>query len=1250
MKYIQSTNLIQWADTKSAEGLFPLLLRKLIICSCGTFPDIHLPAGDGVYKPGVDGGCTTEKGGWYVPDGMSIWEFGRSENFKVKFEGDFKKRDEEIEPAEKAKSTFIFVTLRRWTKAPMKDAHAKKKQKDSGWGGVRILDADDLETWLEFCPQVAVWLASQLDLFTPHMESAEHYWQRMSTWDTLQFSPDFIISGRTAQKKQVTDFTSNDQKYLEVQGTSRDETICFIIAACIADGDDERDAFFARTIIVDDENALKEISVRNSGVLVIFNSGNDRSIDRVDLGKNKAFYPVSFQVSSSGLTIPIPKTADFVKQLEELGFGHKRTYQIASECGKSFSVLSRYFSNTPGRVNWTEGNDIIELIPILLAQKFDADLSGDRQVIEKLSGVTFATYTEKLKKWTLIFDKPVYQVVNVWQAVSAYDLLFVIGRQLTEGHFRRFEECFFEVLGETDPSLSLQPDKRFAAALFNANSIYSNRIKEGLCLSLILLSLFNEQAFVQFTFDVRDRINFMVSKLLKNKEISFWQSIESKLNLLGEAAPAAYLDALETLIKGSPDVLAELFNDKDFNIFSRTYHVHLLWSLESLAWDKAFLSRVTLILGNLVLLDKGTKTANRPINSLKYIFSIWLPQTYVTFSVRQQVLRTLAKRNPEACFALLQELVIKGGRDIGMYNHQPLWRLRDYYPLNVDREEMIQTVAFIGSLLTELSGKSAARWTKMVDLIEDFYDDDRSEILRQFKSIESFDGDLHELRATLQSFISRHKTYSTHWALPKEDRLVLEEIYGRLTERAIDKYAWCFNVDFVENRRNQDFSLEKLEEITFKKRAEGVKAIILEEGIQGIATLAENIKKAAALGMVLASVDRSLGDQIYVYLSAGHKNVQTMAMGYLNYVADKEGFDWAVSLFNRHPTKPEKDKVVFLTSFNSSVVIWDLVDGQGEKFADLYWQSVFKHFPTWVKPDDLERCIQSLNQRGRYSSSVNLLGSGRDKISPGLLYLTLDGLISNQPEQDVYLYHGSYGIAKLFEILDENPTVGNMQLLEWKFFEVLQKGEGQRRDIKYIYPALTENPEFFAQLVSWIYIPENRPAATEIGERSREAIANRAKNADSVLKAWDHVPGETTDGKIDFTILQDWCRKALEACKALDRAKKGYYKIGHLLGQLRDGNTNWPQPEVCALLDELDHESSNKGFYIGAFNGRGPTIKIRSVSDGDYEDTKSKYYKDLSEKLSPEYPVTGTVLQRLADSYAAYGKQAAAHYAQRELE
>src|ERR1041384_1551162 len=116
MRLIQSTHLIQWADQNDAELFLPLLLRKLVIASCKKFPEFTIPAIDSIYKPGVDGRCFATEGGLYVPQGLSFWEFGRSEDFKGKYRGDFDKRTIEIADNEKQKAGFIFVTLRRWVK------------------------------------------------------------------------------------------------------------------------------------------------------------------------------------------------------------------------------------------------------------------------------------------------------------------------------------------------------------------------------------------------------------------------------------------------------------------------------------------------------------------------------------------------------------------------------------------------------------------------------------------------------------------------------------------------------------------------------------------------------------------------------------------------------------------------------------------------------------------------------------------------------------------------------------------------------------------------------------------------------------------------------------------------------------------------------------------------------------------------------------------------------------------------------
>jgi hypothetical protein len=1250
MRLIQSIHLIQWADQKDAELFLPLLLRKLIIASCDKFPEITIPAIDSIYKPGVDGRCLATDGGLYVPQGLSFWEFGRGEDFKDKYRRDFDKRKLEIADNEKQEAAFIFVTLRRWVKEPLKDDQSKADENASAWKSVRILDADDLETWLEQCPQVAAWLSVHLKITTASVEATDHYWNRIAVLEGREISSEFVLAGRQVQKEGVIAFIDNGSGRQEVQGISRDETIVFIIAAYISQGDEQLQSFFAHSIIVNDAVTLREICANQRGLVIIYDPGDDQVIDNIKFNNNKILYPVSYRIHSNGLSIPIPKTCNFVVQLETFGIDHRRANRIAKECGKSLIVISRYLSNTPGRVSWSQGLDPAELIPLFLVQRIDSNREGDRLIIETLSGESFDNYLQKIKKWSLIFDKPVIQVANVWQVTAPYDLLFVIGRQITEDQLNRLREVFFMVIGETDPALSLEPNMRYAAVLFNKTSVFSRGLKKGLCSSLVLLSLFSRNAGLNVSFNIENRIAQMISQLLHNKEVAFWQSIEGFLNILAEAAPGAYLDALEALLKNYPDILTAMFDDTQFDLFTPTYHSHILWSLEALAWDKAYLSRVSIILCNLVLIDKGTKTANRPINSLKHIFSVWLPQTYVLAEERRKTLRMLSRKNSVAAFQLLLELILTG-RDIGMYNYQPMWRLREYYPLAVTNSELIDSVSFLAELAVELAGNDAGHWSKLVDHVPHFYGKARQQLLDAFSKVTEFQGNLYPLREELYDLTRRHKAYHEQdWALPISDRKQLEAIYESLCTRKIEKYAWCFNTDMIESRRADQQSLEEMEKRILEKRQSALKQILSEDGIEGVIELAPHIKRPFALGQTLATIDLNYANAMVDLLWMEKQNEKQLAISYLNYVGYLAGIIWITKLCSGFVEFDIDRRAQLFAVFSPSNELFDLIESDPGQ-ADSYWKVIFKNFHPYVPEQVLKRCVTTLNSYGRFISSANLIDYRYEKVNAQLIYDTLEGMISNPMEEGVKPHISEYNIGKFFERLDHaDDVIGNMALLEWKYFDLLESDGGHGRGIKYIFPALVEQPKFFAQVVSWIYKPENKSMSEEIAEVGIEGIANRARLADSVLEAWDQIPGEDTTGTINFDVLKRWCLEVIEECKKLDRTDKGFYKIGQLLGQLRDGNSNWPQSEICEMIETLDNEHCSDGFEIGVINGRGPRVRIGPASDGSVEAAQSAYYQSLSDKLSIEYPVVARLMSRIAENYGHDSNYMRTREAQQELE
>ena len=111
MKFITSTNLKQWADTKECQQLLPELVRKLIEASVSNLVRLSFPSGDAVALPGWDGVVSCEECIDIVPDGVSLWECGTTEKVKSKLDSDFEKRNKDPRGYDKRFATFVFVVL-----------------------------------------------------------------------------------------------------------------------------------------------------------------------------------------------------------------------------------------------------------------------------------------------------------------------------------------------------------------------------------------------------------------------------------------------------------------------------------------------------------------------------------------------------------------------------------------------------------------------------------------------------------------------------------------------------------------------------------------------------------------------------------------------------------------------------------------------------------------------------------------------------------------------------------------------------------------------------------------------------------------------------------------------------------------------------------------------------------------------------------------------------------------------------------
>src|SRR5271155_4602641 len=100
MRWINATQLEEWARTLGARDQFPGLVADLIRASSRDVMTMRFPSGDKGQVRGFDGHLLSGAASLNIPSGKSIWEFGTNSDYKTKANSDFAKRTGEVSDAE----------------------------------------------------------------------------------------------------------------------------------------------------------------------------------------------------------------------------------------------------------------------------------------------------------------------------------------------------------------------------------------------------------------------------------------------------------------------------------------------------------------------------------------------------------------------------------------------------------------------------------------------------------------------------------------------------------------------------------------------------------------------------------------------------------------------------------------------------------------------------------------------------------------------------------------------------------------------------------------------------------------------------------------------------------------------------------------------------------------------------------------------------------------------------------------------
>lgn len=359
---------------------------------------------------------------------------------------------------------------------------------------------------------------------------------------------------------------------------------------------------------------------------------------------------------------------------------------------------------------------------------------------------------------------------------------------------------------------------------------------------------------------------------------------------------------------------------------------------------------------------------------------------------------------------------------------------------------------------------------------------------------------------TIRRILNHHRSHpDTDWALPESELVRLDNLYNILQPTdIIHRYIWLFNEhspEFPEGFKYEPNELEKRYKQQQKRIDEARKTAVMfflqELGLKATLELRKQVKEFCLFGGTLADVIANQEDVLTVCECLyDDKNLIGFAHSFIRHKSIIENFNWIKSLFIELQEKKYSNKALsnVLIPLNQNQHLWNFVASLDEEIRNEYWQNINPHF---YDITDTEKVIgiEMLLKYKRFFSAIDIASHFANVIPSNLLSDILKKTATEKANETPRFIRSE--IERVFEELDKRTDIEKSTLihLEWLYLPILGS-YGTRRNPKTLEEELANNPDFFIEVLKWIYIPKDKTLLEKEREGiSDEAIQNRAKQA-----------------------------------------------------------------------------------------------------------------------------------------------------------
>lgn len=1244
---ITSIQIEAWAERGlPTRSLLPAFVRKLVFSTSDKITSANFPAYTRAETHGWDGTVDSDVATPWIPEGVSGWEMGCSEEPRAKAEDDYKARTRAIPAAERRRMTFVFVTPRNWSG---KAAWVNEKSKLREWKDIRAYDSGDLEQWLGESLPAQIWLAANIGHENTNVRTLDHCWNQWAEVAEPELSKELFKSAVSRVSSKFYEWlAATPMAPFVVAADSIDEGLAFL--ACLlesapADGGQ----YYERAIVMDTVESFRRSISASLRIIPII---ADDAVEKASGGVFRRHHTILVRTKNiirednADVTLDILDNEEFERGLKAMGVDRNRIDQLARESGQSLTILRRRLASKLPAIQtppWAFDRQLAKrLVPIWFVGVWNCESKADCEILRYVTDASSYDDIEKLVAELLDIEQPpIWAIGSFRSVISKIDVLYAIHRLVTPTDLDKFFDVAEIVLDEHDPSLDLPEEKQWLAGLYGKSRDHSSALREGIAETLVLLAIHGNNLFSsRINENIEARVSQFVRRLLSSFDTNVWMSQKGDLPRYAEAAPNAFLEIIEQDLNSSAPSIFALLKPADSSLFGGCPRSGLLWALEGLAWKPDYLLRVSRILARLAEQKIEDNWANKPENTLGSIYRAWMPQTSANVSVRIECLQAIAKEFPAIGWHLCIEQ-FDPRSSVGTYNYRPRWRTDHIGFGEVTNHGALEFRQQAVAIALNWPKHNADTFINLLERLGGLTLSEQEDLFLKIRAWCATDiGD--DEKARLLEGLRKNGPSSPRI---EDDPVppLIAEIYLQLSiSDVVVKHQWLFANEWLDFAHG-DLDKKKLDHQARSKDVDAKRQSALKEiwstlGYQGLLRICDQGNASIAVGRLMAKIVTNLAEAHELLTTLAKEigipglKVNLCISGYLSTLDEGDRAKILEGVVKKGNEQLDEWTIVVRilqwAPFNSST--WSFVDDIPEAMRTLYWKTVVARWDRQSE-EEFKLLTDQLLAVGRPRAAVEVVHLDWDQVDSERIVAILTALASSIEASTLPRPVADYEITPAFETLDRRKDIAAKRLaqLEFMYLPLLDHAEFGLPNLE---RQICESPELFAQLVALVYTRKDGEAdPAELLVLKDKDAKRMAEQSYRLLKKLRRIPGSSESGSIELAELKKWIVAVREQCAHYGRADVGDLSLGEFLAHSPLGSDGyWPCEPVREVVEIIKSQNMARGISIGLFNAAGATWR---GSGGDQERALAEKHRHSSKGLAMTHPFVSQIMESLATDY-----------------